>query len=89
MTILFTAIIGAVLGWLAGTIRRSKSSGILGYMILGIIGGFAGNQLYQFIFNPKEGSLQNALIFASIGSIVFIIAGGILFRKKPKNNSSL
>lgn len=84
-----TALIGAVSGWLAGTLMRSKSSGILGYMILGIIGGFAGNQLYQYLSDSENGSFKNALIFAAIGSVLLIVVGRILFRKKPKNNSPL
>ena len=59
--ILMAILIGAVAGWLAGLIMKSKGS-LLRNIILGIIGGFVGGFLF---------SLLNINIALSIGQINF------------------
>ena len=59
--IIMAIVIGAIAGWLAGFIMKSKGS-LLRNIILGIIGGFVGG----FIF-----SLLNINIALSIGPINF------------------
>lgn len=83
MDILVSVLIGAVSGWLASLIMRSKTSGILGYMILGIFGGFIGNWLFNF-FSIETSGWQGRLITATVGAIVLIVLGGIVFGKKKR-----
>ena len=46
--ILMAILIGAVAGWLAGIIMRSKGS-LLRNIILGIIGGFVGGFIFSLL----------------------------------------
>ena len=84
MGILVSVIIGAVAGWLAGLIMRSKSTGILVNMILGILGGFVGNWLFRVLDISASSGWKGVIITSTIGAVVIIAAGRILFRKKPK-----
>ena len=59
--ILMAILIGAVAGWLAGIIMKSKGS-LLRNIIFGIIGGFVGGFLF---------SLLNINIALSVGPINF------------------
>lgn len=59
--ILMAILIGAVAGWLAGIIMKSKGS-LLRNIIFGIIGGFVGGFLF---------SLLNINISLSVGPINF------------------
>ena len=49
MELLGAIIIGAAAGWLAGRIMKSKSEGLVWNIILGIVGGFFGGWILQFI----------------------------------------
>ena len=41
--ILYTVIVGAIAGWLAGQIKQGMGFGVIGNIVLGIIGAFIGN----------------------------------------------
>ena len=45
-SLIYTLIIGAVIGWLAGVIRKGYGFGLLGNIIVGIIGAFFGTWLF-------------------------------------------
>lgn len=84
MGLLVSVLIGAVAGWLAGLIMRSKSGGILVNMILGILGGFVGNWLFGILDISASSSWKGIIITSTVGAIVLIAAGRILFRKPQK-----
>jgi len=41
-------VIGIIAGWLAGHITRGKGFGLVGDMVMGVIGAFAGVFLFGF-----------------------------------------
>lgn len=83
MDIVISVLVGAVAGWLASVIMRSKSTGILGYIVLGILGGFVGNWIFHFLRIQAYG-WQGVLITSTVGSIVLIVLGGIVFGRKKR-----
>ena len=84
MDILISVIIGAVSGWLAGAIMRSKSTGILLNIILGISGGFVGNWLFGMLGLWASYGWKGIFVTSTIGAIVLIGAGRIVFKQNPK-----
>lgn len=69
MSLLVFLIIGAVAGWLAGTIMQGRGFGLGGNIIVGIVGALIGG----FVFNLL-GIVANSLL----GSIVTAVAGAII-----------
>jgi uncharacterized membrane protein YeaQ/YmgE (transglycosylase-associated protein family) len=84
MDILISVIIGAVSGWLAGAIMRSKSTGVLLNIILGISGGFVGNWLLGVFDISASSGWKGVIITSTIGAIVLIVAGRMIFKQKPR-----
>ena len=81
MGILVSVIIGAVAGWLAGKIMKSKSAGTLMNIILGIVGGFVGNWLFGVLNLSNDGSWIDSIVTSTIGAII-LIAGFRYLGKK-------
>ena len=55
MGIIATLIVGAIAGWLGGTIYKGSGLGLIGNIIVGILGGGVGSWLLQRVFNLSFG----------------------------------
>jgi uncharacterized membrane protein YeaQ/YmgE (transglycosylase-associated protein family) len=49
MWLLWTLIIGAIIGWLAGLIIRGRGFGLLFNILIGIAGAFVGGILFRLL----------------------------------------
>ena len=49
MGLLIFLVIGALAGWLAGTIMKGGGFGLLGNIIIGIVGGVVGGFLFNLL----------------------------------------
>ena len=66
-------IVGLISGWLAGQIMRGSGYGIIGDLIVGIIGAFIGNWLWQVLHLPTIGNfLINAIVISTAGALVLL-----------------
>ncbi len=65
-------IIGAVAGWLAGTLVRGGGFGLIGDIVIGIIGAFIGGWLAELLHIDIGGGLLASIITATLGAIVLI-----------------
>jgi len=72
MNFLWFIIIGAVAGWLAGTLVRGGGFGLLGDIVVGILGGIIGGWLAGVLGIGGEG-LIGRLLIATGGAIVLIL----------------
>jgi len=81
MSFLYTILIGALVGWLAGKIMKGGGFGAFKNILLGIAGGFVGGWIFKKlnfnIFDGVLGDLTQGLIGALI--VLFVFS---LFRKK-------
>jgi uncharacterized membrane protein YeaQ/YmgE (transglycosylase-associated protein family) len=68
-SLLIFLVIGAIAGWLAGTIMKGRGFGLLGNIIVGIVGALIGGFVFGLL-----GIIANSLI----GSIVTAVAGAII-----------
>jgi len=69
--LIFTLVIGAVAGWLAGKIMKGKGFGILGNIIVGIVGAVVGGFLFGLL-GVSAGGMAGSLVTATIGAIVLL-----------------
>jgi uncharacterized membrane protein YeaQ/YmgE (transglycosylase-associated protein family) len=69
-TLVIWLIVGAIAGWLAGTIVRGGGFGLIGDIVVGIVGAFIAGWLF-----PRLGF---ALAAGTVGVILEAAAGAIL-----------
>ena len=78
-SLLIFLAIGAVSGWLAGTIMKGGGFGLLGNMVVGIIGAVVGGFLFSLLGISASG-LIGSIITATVGAVALLFVVG-LFKK--------
>jgi len=68
--IIFLAI-GAVAGWLAGTLVKGGGFGLLGDIAVGIIGAVVGGFVFGLL-GIRAGGLLGAIITATVGAVILL-----------------
>jgi len=74
--VIFLAI-GAVAGWLAGTLMKGGGFGLLGNIIVGIIGAVLGGFVFGLLGITTEG-MVGSIITATVGAVILIFAARII-----------
>lgn len=77
--ILATLIVGAIAGWLGGTIYKGSGLGLIGNIIIGILGSYVGSWLLGTYLG--EGWL-GAILTGAIGAIVILFLVNLIFKKQ-------
>jgi len=72
-TLLIWLLIGAVAGWLAGVIVKGGGFGILGDIVVGIVGAFAGGWLLPRLGVQLGVGLVSIIASATIGAVVLLL----------------
>jgi uncharacterized membrane protein YeaQ/YmgE (transglycosylase-associated protein family) len=73
-------IIGAIAGWLAGTLLRGGGFGLIGDIIVGIIGAVLGGWLAGVLGLHLASGLISAIITATVGAIILILIVRVIKR---------
>jgi uncharacterized membrane protein YeaQ/YmgE (transglycosylase-associated protein family) len=72
-------LVGAIAGWLAGTLVKGYGFGLLGNIVVGIIGAYIGAWLFPQFGLGFDG-LLGAIVSATIGAIVLLLLIGLVRR---------
>ncbi|MBL7781289.1 MAG: GlsB/YeaQ/YmgE family stress response membrane protein [Saprospiraceae bacterium] len=80
--LIYTLIIGALAGWLAGFIRQGYGFGLLGNIVIGILGAFVGSWLFRQIGVSIGSGVVNSIITAVIGALVLLFLIGLVRSSK-------
>lgn len=85
--ILVMVIVGGTAGWLAATVLRVRSIGIVGTMIVGVVGSFIGIVLFRAIDVRIEGYQIGPIpvghLFAAfVGAILLVVVLRLLRRRR-------
>ncbi|MEO8419772.1 MAG: GlsB/YeaQ/YmgE family stress response membrane protein [Hyphomicrobium sp.] len=72
-------IIGAIAGWLAGTLVKGYGFGLLGNIVIGVIGAFVGAWLMPMLGFGLAG-IVGQIVSATIGAIVLLLLIGLVRR---------
>ncbi len=79
--LIWTLLIGAVSGWLAGQLFKGYGFGLIGNIIVGIIGSFVGYWLLNSVLKVSLGGGTVGVIATSvIGAIVVLFVAGLFKR---------
>lgn len=73
-SLLIILLVGLIAGWLAGQIMRGGGLGIVGDLIVGILGAFIGDWLLPRLGIHLGTGLVPAIINATIGAILLLLA---------------
>jgi len=74
--IIFLAI-GAVAGWLAGSLMKGGGFGLLGNIIVGIIGAVVGGFVFGLL-GIAAGGIVGSIITATVGAVILIFSVRII-----------
>lgn len=74
--LIFLAI-GAIAGWLAGTLMKGGGFGLLANIVVGIIGAVIGGFLFGLL-GISAGGLLGAIVTATVGAVVLLFIIGKL-----------
>ncbi len=75
--------IGAVAGWIAGTLMRGGGFGLIGNIIVGIVGSVIGTFLGGIISGATGlniSGLLGTLIWATVGAVILLFIIGLIKR---------
>jgi len=76
MGLLSWIVVGAIAGWLAGTLVKGRGFGCLGDIIVGIVGALVGGFLASQLFNMPDavnGFNLGSIGVAFLGAVVVIV----------------
>lgn len=76
-SLLIFLLIGAVSGWLAGTLMKGGGFGLLGNIIVGIVGAVIGG----FVFGQlgiEAGGFVGSIITATVGAVLLLFVAKLL-----------
>jgi len=76
--LIYTLIIGALAGWLAGYIRQGYGFGLLGNIVVGIVGAFIGTWVFRQLGISIGSGLANSIITAVIGALLLLFLIGLI-----------
>ena len=71
MNIIIFLAIGAIAGWLAGTLMKGRRSGLIGNMLIGIAGAFIGGFVFKLVGLSASG-LIGSIITATAGAAILL-----------------
>ncbi|MCJ9428600.1 GlsB/YeaQ/YmgE family stress response membrane protein [Kordiimonas marina] len=72
---LWTILIGAVAGFLAGHILRGEGFGAIGNIVLGILGGIVGKLLFGVLGLGPTGMIGQ-IIAGVVGAVILVLVFG-------------
>ena len=83
MGIIVSLIIGAIAGWLGGTIYKGSGLGLIGNIIVGLLGSGVGYWLLGNVFNISLGEgWFGSILTGTIGAIVVLFLINLVVKKK-------
>lgn len=77
---MYTLIIGGIIGWLAGYLRKGYGFGIIGNIIVGIVGAWFGSWLFGVLGVHLGTGLVSDIIEGVIGALVLLFLIGLIRR---------
>lgn len=69
--------IGAVAGWLAGTLVKGGGFGLLWNIVIGVVGSVLGGFLFG-VLGLSAGGLIGSIVTATVGAIVLLYLAGYI-----------
>jgi uncharacterized membrane protein YeaQ/YmgE (transglycosylase-associated protein family) len=72
-TLLIWLAVGAVAGWLAGTLVKGGGFGLLGDIVVGILGAYIAGWLFPKLGFHLATGIVDVILSATIGAVVLLL----------------
>lgn len=72
-SIIIFLLVGAVAGWLAGTLVKGYGFGLIGNIVVGVVGAFIAGFLFPRLGIAIGGGIIAAIINATIGAVILLV----------------
>lgn len=79
-SLITTLVLGAVIGWLAGQVKRGFGFGLLGNIIVGILGSLLGSWFFGLLGISLGSGLLGTILTGVIGAVVLLAVIGVIKR---------
>lgn len=76
--LLYTILIGAVAGWLAGFFVKGVGFGIIGNIIIGVLGSFVGSWLLGVLDVSFGKTTGGQILTSAVGAVVLLFVIGLV-----------
>jgi uncharacterized membrane protein YeaQ/YmgE (transglycosylase-associated protein family) len=73
-------IVGAIAGWLAGTIVKGYGFGLIGNIVVGVVGAFIGGWLFPSLGLWDIPGIVGVIVSATLGAIILLVIIGLIRR---------
>ncbi|MFK7925282.1 MAG: GlsB/YeaQ/YmgE family stress response membrane protein [Bacteroidia bacterium] len=83
MSWLFSILIGAAAGYLAGRVMKGSGFGAIINILLGIGGAVVGGWAFGILGLHSSGGVIGSLIVSFVGAVIILFVAGLL-KGKPK-----
>ena len=74
-------IIGAIAGWLAGTLMKGDGFGLVGNIFVGIIGAVIGGWVFGLL-GISAGGFIGSIVTATVGAAILLYLVGMVMKGK-------
>ena len=74
-------IIGAIAGWLAGTLMKGGGFGLLGNIVVGILGAVIGGWVFGLL-GISAGGMIGSIVTATAGAAILLYFVGMIKKGK-------
>ena len=71
--IIIWLVVGAVAGWLAGTLVKGGGFGLIGDIVVGIVGGLIAGWLFPTLGIHLGSGIVEQIIESAIGAIILLV----------------
>jgi uncharacterized membrane protein YeaQ/YmgE (transglycosylase-associated protein family) len=79
--VVISLIIGGVAGWLAGTLFKGRSFGLVGNIVIGLLGAVLGGWLFGVLNISIGGEWIGPIVTSTVGAIVLLYLIGLVKKK--------
>jgi uncharacterized membrane protein YeaQ/YmgE (transglycosylase-associated protein family) len=73
--------IGAIAGWLAGTLMKGGGFGLLGNIVVGILGAIVGGYVFGML-GISAGGMIGSIVTATAGAAILLFFVGLIKKGK-------
>jgi len=73
VSIIIFLLVGAIAGWLAGTLVKGGGFGLIGDIVVSIVGGLIAGWLFPTLGLNLGGGVIGAIIASAIGAIILLL----------------
>jgi len=78
MNLIGWLVVGAISGWVAGTVMRGRGFGCIGNVVIGLVGAVIGGYVFEALKVRLASGFVNEIITSLAGAMILLAIANIL-----------